>query len=88
MGNMLSGVCEGEGQMGQMSAKGVGVAGDPGLTAPTGPTGPSPDVPSEVYSRKIFVGGLPPDIDEGSFFVDSFDLALFSSFFSSSFRAY
>jgi len=22
-------------------------------------------VPTEVYSRKVFVGGLPPDIDDG-----------------------
>lgn len=24
----------------------------------------------EVYSRKVFVGGLPPDIDEGQLIVD------------------
>lgn len=24
---------------------------------------------SETYSRKVFVGGLPPDIDEGDIFV-------------------
>ena len=24
-------------------------------------------VPTDVYSRKVFVGGLPPDIDDGKF---------------------
>jgi len=31
----------------------------------------------EVYSRKVFVGGLPPDIDEGATTLPAFPLCLF-----------
>jgi len=43
---------------------GNGVAGMNG--AFTGSSDYRPDRP-ERYSRKVFVGGLPPDIDEGIF---------------------
>lgn len=31
----------------------------------------------ERFSRKVFVGGLPPDIDEGNYFFFNYTLYLF-----------
>lgn len=38
----------------------------PSLSSSLNPS-PKSDDSLERYSRKVFVGGLPPDIDEGSF---------------------
>lgn len=71
---------------GQLDGVGVGPVGGLGMTGPQNPPLSSPSRSSphsqgsetgERFSRKVFVGGLPPDIDEGL----SYSLS-FNTFFS------
>ena len=62
---------------------GGGLASSPSRISPRSPvsncsTGSAES--GERYSRKVFVGGLPPDIDEGFFLFLFFFLAIFHRF--------